>query len=217
MLFMNSSPEVKQGVEQLPSSGHPVRHSGCSGIEVKQLSLLSDQLVISFLCLPDQILVCLQGCLVRKSIRIHSGHLITMLVASPVSAGDAAQLKCCRQKILGILNVRSSAQIHIIVAGVVDCDRLILRKLLNQLRLKALSLENLQCLCPGDLFSGPVLLALQNLTHLIFDLLEIGLLNSLPLRQDEIIIKPVIDLRSDGILGLLAIKLQNRLGQNMSQ
>ena len=113
--------------------------------------------------------------------------------------------------------MRSSAQIHIIVASVVDGDRLILRKLLNQLRLKALSLENLQCLCPGDLLSGPVLLTLQNLAHLIFDLLEINLLNGLPLRQDEIIIKPVIDLRSDGILGLLAVKLQNRLGQNMSQ
>ena len=183
----------------------------------KQLFLLSDQFVISFLRLPDQILVRLQSRLVRKSIRINSGHLIAVLITSPVSAGNAAQLKCGRQKILGILNVRSSAQIHIIVAGVVDGDRLILRKLLNQLRLKVLSLENLQCLCPGDLFSGPVLLTLQNLAHLIFDLLEIGLLNGLPLRQDEIIIKPVIDLRSDGILGLLAVKLQNRLGQNMGQ
>ena len=81
--------------------------------------------------------------------------------------------------------------------------------------LELLILEDVERFRLVDLFNGPCLSSLYDLTHLVLDGLEIGLCDGLG--KDEVIVAAVRDLRSDRILHFLAIDLNNCLRQNMRE
>ncbi len=217
VLVVNLAPVSEQSVEQPPSTWHPVRHAGCGGIKIEELELLADDLVIVLLRLADEVLVRLQLFLVRECIRIDTGHLVAVLIASPVRTGDAAQLERSGKQLLRIVNVRPAAEVDIVVTGVINGDGLVLRHLLDELGLEPLIFEDIQRLLSGDFPAGPVLLTLQNLPHFVFNGFEIGLLNRLPLGKDKIIVESVLNLRPDRVLGIAAVQLKHCLGEDMSQ
>ncbi len=171
--------------------------------------------MIALLCLADKILVCLELFLVRECIGIDAGHLVSVLVASPVCTGDGTELKCDRKKFCRIIYVRADAQIHVVIARVINRDFLIFRKVLDELGLEALILEDGKRLFARNLFTGPCFLSLQNLTHLVFDGFEIRLLNRLSLRENEIIIESVFNLGPDRILRVFTVQLENRFRENV--
>ena len=155
----------------------------------------------------------LQLCLVRECINIDSLQLVLLLVSSPVRTGYGTDLEGHIHKLLGILHMRSAAKVHVILTGVVNRDGFVRRHFLDQLCLELLSLEELQGLFLRNLLTCPGLSPLDDLTHLVLDALEIILAHGS--RQHEIIVQSVFDLRSDGILNLLAEQLDDGLRQNM--
>ena len=201
----------------LPASGKPVRHAGCCLIEHEQLHLRADLLVITLLRLADQIFVCLERGLVRKSVRVDTGHLIPVLVASPVSAGNRTQLKGGRHQLLRIGNVRSGAEVYIILTGIINSNRLILRKVIDQLCLEFLIFKDRKSLFSCDFLSYPVLFTFQDLPHLVLDGLEVGFLNCLSFRQNKIIIESVLNLRSDRVLHIFAVNFDDGFRQNVRE
>ena len=81
----------------------------------------------------DHLQVLFELLLIRESIQIYSLHLVPVLIASPVSAGNRLNLESNIHQKLGIVDVRSAAEIHEVVAGVVDSDLLVLGKVADKL------------------------------------------------------------------------------------
>ena len=213
---VNAAPVFKQGIEDPPAAGQPVGHTLGGLVEHEQVELRSQLLVVALHGLLDQGLVGLEGLLVREGIGIDPLQGITVLIAAPVGARHAADLKGRSHELLGIGDMRAAAQIHEIISGIIDSDPLVRRQVLDQLGLELLSLEQSQRLIPGHLLLRPVLAPLEDLFHLILDQLEIILVHLSG--QNEIIIETVRDLRSDRVLYVLFSKdLKHCLGQNVGQ
>ena len=140
----------------------------------------------------------LESLLVRECIGIDSLQGIAVLIAAPVSAGDAPDLKSSTHELLRVCHVRTAAEIDEILTGIIDSDALVLGQIFDQLGLELLAPEELQRLRTGQFLLGPVLAALEDLTHLVLDHLEIVFVH-LP-GQNEIIVEAVRNLRSDCIL-----------------
>ena len=216
VLLVNASPEIQKSVKQFPSSGKPVGHARRSLVEHKQLLLRSDLLVISLGRFLQKFLKFFQLGFVRKRIDINSLQLISLLVSSPVSTGHGANLKGSIHQFLGIVHMRSAAKIHVIITRVVDGDRFVLRKILDQLCFEFLSPEQLQRLLTGNFLSCPGLAAFDDLMHFILNHLKI--IRGKRSGKDKIIIQTVLNLRSDGILHLIfSENLNNRLCQDMGK
>ncbi len=213
VLLMNASPELQQGIEELPASGHPVGHARCCLMEHEEIQLRSQLLVITLLGLLQQLQELLQLCLVREGIDVDSLQLVLLLVSSPVGTGYGTDLEGHVHELLGILHMGSAAKIHIVITGIVNSDGLVRRHFLDQLCLELLSLEKLQCFLSGNLLAGPGLSSLDDLPHLVLDGLEIILAHGS--RQHKIIVQSVLDLGSDGILYLRTEQLNHGLRQNM--
>ena len=98
--------------------------------------------------------------------------------------------------------MRSPAEVVEIVSRIVDGNRLVRGKVLDQLNLVLLVGKNLQRLFLGDDLARPVLLALENLVHLVLDGLEI--IGGHRTGQLEIVVESIINLGSDGNLDVLA-------------
>ncbi len=121
------------------------------------------------------------------------------------------------QEFLRVLNVRPSAEVDIIVTGVVHRDLLIGGKVVDELGLVLLILKDDKRLVPGDFLSCPGLSALDDLVHAVLDGLEVALCDGLALGQDEIIVCTVLNLGSDCILHIFAIELDDGLCQDVCQ
>ena len=213
---MNRSPVGDQGLVDLPAVRQPVGHARCGLVEHEEVELRSQLLVVALLGLADEVEMSLELGLIRKCIHINSLQGITLLVASPVSAGCGFDLECGGHELLGVGDVRAAAEIHEVVAGPVDRDLLIFRQILDELRLELLVLEELQRLGTGQLLAGPVFLPLDNLMHLVLDDLVVILGDRA--RKHEIVVKTVRDLRADGVLHIfLAEDLDHCLCQHMGQ
>ena len=113
--------------------------------------------------------------------------------------------------------MRSTAEIHIIITGIVNRDGLVLRKLLDQLELELLILEDLLRLGLRNFLPCPRLTTLDDLTHLVLDGLEVLLTDALALRQYEIIVAAVLDLRSDTVLYFLTVDLDHCLCEDVCE
>ena len=162
----------------------------------------------------DHIEVSLKFILGRECIDIDPLHYIPLLVASPVCSRSAPYLESNSHELPGILNVRSSAEIHIVITGVVYGELLILGKILNDLCLEFLIPEHLKSIGLGDLFSSPVFLSLDDLVHFSFDNAVIFLCDRTG--KNEIVVAAVGYLRSYGILYILfAVDLDDRFSQNV--
>ena len=215
MQILDISGVLHQCLIELPAAGQPVRHSLCGLVEHEELQLRAQFLVVALHSFLDHLQVILELVFVRESIQIHSLHLVSVLIASPVSAGNGLDLECDIHEELGVVDVGSAAQIYEILTGIIHGDLLIFGQILDQFRLELLILEDVECFRLVDLFDCPCLSSLYDLTHLVLDGLEICFGNGG--RKDEVIIAAVRDLRSDRILHFLAIDLNYCLRQNMSQ
>ncbi len=198
VLLVDASPEVEHSIVKLEASWKPVRHTRRCLVEHKELLLRSDLLVIALHSLLDECKMVLKSILIRKYVYVDSLKLISVLITSPVCAGNRLDLECSIHKILRVVYVRSAAEIYEIITCVIQCEECILRKILDKLCLKLLILKYLKCLGTSDLNTLKVLTALDDLTHLVLDGLVVILCYCS--RKNEIIIHSVIDLRSDGIL-----------------
>ena len=213
---MNRSPVSDQGLVDLPAVRQPVGHARRGLVEHEEVELRSQLLVVALLRLANEVKVGLELGLIRKSIHINSLKRITLLVASPVSAGRGFDLERRGHQLLRVGNVRAPAEVHEIIARPVDGQLLILRQVLDELGLELLAGKKLQRLRAGQFLAGPVLFPLDDLMHLVLDDLVIILCDGA--RKHEIIVKSVRDLRADGVLHvLLAEDLDYGLCQHMSQ
>ncbi len=209
--------ELQQLLVHLPAAGQPVRHAGRRLVEHEQLELRAELLVVALLRLADQVLVLLQRLFVRERVRVDAQQGIPVLVASPVGAGRAADLERRAHQQLGVVHVRAAAQVDVIVAGVVDRDDLVLGQVLDQFLLELLVREKGQSLFLRDLLPRPVLAALDDLTHLILDGLEIILRDPDAFRHQEVIVESVRDLRADRVLHFLPVQLDHGLRENVRE
>ena len=113
--------------------------------------------------------------------------------------------------------MRSAAQVDIVIPGIVNSDLFVFRKVLNQLGLELLILEELKRLRSADLPAGPVFLPLQDLMHLVLDRCEIRLGDRLSCRKHKVIVRAILDLRSDRILNVFPVDLNHSLRQHMGK
>ena len=113
--------------------------------------------------------------------------------------------------------MRSTAEIDIIITSIVNRDGLVLWKLLDQLELKLLILEDLLRLGLRNFLPCPRLTTLDDLTHLVLDGLEVLFTDALALRQNEVIVAAVLDLRSDAVLYFLTIDLDHCLCEDVCE
>ena len=109
--------------------------------------------------------------------------------------------------------MRTTAKVDIVITCVINRNSLICRQIDDKFCLELLILEELQCLILGDDLTCPVFSPLDDLVHLFFNCREILFCDRS--RKDEIIIASVFDLRSDRVLYLFAVDLDNSLSQDV--
>ena len=141
--FVYLAPVGQKRVEHLPAPRQPVRHTGRGMIEHEQLQFLADLLVIAFEGFLDELLVGFESCLVRESVGVNSHKSVSLFISAPVRAGNASYLECSSHELLRVVNVRASAKVNVIVAGIVHRDSLVVREIVYDLGLELLRREHL--------------------------------------------------------------------------
>ena len=188
------SPVIQQSVLQHHSVWQEERESRSLLTHHEQAQLFAQFPVVTLLRLFHHGQVLIQLRLLRECCSIDPLKHLVLLAASPVSARKACQLKCfhrlCGHK------VRSCAQVSELALGI-EADRLVLRKILDQLHFVRLVflLEVLDSLVSRHCILFDLKILLDDLLHLCLDLLQVFC------RQRSIsvyvIVETICDRRSD--------------------
>ena len=141
---MDASPVGDQGLIDFPSVRQPVGHARSRLIEHKEIQLRTELLVVALHGLANQVKMCLELGFIRKCIHVDPLQGIAVRIPSPVSAGGGFHLEGSREELPGVRDMRSAAEIHEILARVIDRDWLIFRKILDQLFLELLIRKELE-------------------------------------------------------------------------
>ena len=208
---MDLPPIVDQRVFQGHALGQEERESRPLVREHKQSQLLAKLAVVALLGLLHHGQVLLQVRLIGECRAVNSGQHLVLLAASPVSPRDAGQLKGLHA--LGVHDMGACAQVRKLALSI-KADGLLVRKILDQLHLVrlALFLHKLNGLVPGQHKGLHRKIFLDNLRHLPFQLLQI--LRGKSALAVKIIVKSVVNGRSDGQLGL-RVQALHSLSQHM--
>ncbi len=166
--------------------------------------------------LGDPLEVRLEVLLREEGGAVDPGQLLAVLVAAPVGARDRAQLD--RLDPLGRGRVRAAAEV-LEVAVLVERDGLdafVGDQVLDQLDLEALvfGAEVVERLGDRDVAAAEVLVGVDVLPHLRFDLRQVVLGDRHPVGELEVVVEAGLDRRADRHLGA-GVELGHRLGHHV--
>ena len=190
----------------------PKHHALALFLDVEEVHGLADLAVVALLGLLDALDVGLQVGLGGPGRTIYPLQLGVAMIAAPIGAGQLGQLEGLAHMARG-RQVRTQAQV-LPAALPIDADLLGLRQVLDDLGLVGLAdaAEVLQRLVAVPDLPADRLVALDDLAHLGFDLLEV--VEAEGLVAGEVVIEAVLDGRANGHLGA-GEQLLHRLGQHV--
>ena len=211
---MDLSPVIQQGIFQNHPLGQKERESRAGLVHHEQAQFPAQLSVVTLFGLFHHGDVSFQLFLFGERGRIQSGEHLVVLVASPVRAGQAHDLKRFSHA-FGAHQMRARAQIHELALAV-KADFGVLREILDQLHLVGLILflHIGNSLVPGLGETLDFQIFLYDFLHLRFDLLKIvagerGF-------EIHIIVETVRDGRADGQFRI-GIEPLYRLGHHMAR
>ena len=212
VLPVNLTPVVLQQVAQHHALGEEEGEPGALVEDGEQVQLPAQAAVVPLLGLLQALEIGVQGFLVEEGGAVNALEHLVVLVAPPVGAGDAGELKGLH--LAGGGQMGPGAQVGK-VALAVEGDHRVLGQVLNQLHLVGLSrlFAEGQGLGAGQFKALQPLVALDDAGHLLFHLGQ--KLGSKGLLHVEVVIEAVLDGGADGQLGL-GVQVQHRLGQHVA-
>ena len=190
-------------VDELIADDHAVRMEEREAraflMQAEEVELLAELAVIALLGLLEHMEVCVEISLLLEGRAVDALQHLVVLVAAPVSTGDAHELQgldLARRD-----DVRAGAEIRELALRV-HRDLLTCRQILDEFDLVifALLLEEVQGLLTADFLALELEVLLDDLLHLFLDLGKIRL-RELTVHV-EIVVEAVVDGRADGQLDI---------------
>ena len=206
-------PEVLQFIADDHSLRHEERESWSFFIQGEQIHFLADLPVISLLGFFQTLQVFVQLCLRREARSVNSLEHLALHIASPVGPCYALQLHSL--DLSGASHMRSCTEIYKI-SLLIERNDFVLRQVFNQLHLVILVLvsHELDGFLPRQLEAFQRIVGLDHLLHFLLDLQKVLIVELM--LHIKVIIKSVIDRRSDSQLGIRP-QFLHRLCQNVGR
>mmetsp|Transcript_106664 Transcript_106664/g.308618 ORF Transcript_106664/g.308618 Transcript_106664/m.308618 type:complete len:362 (+) Transcript_106664:328-1413(+) len=213
-IFMSILPKVFDHLSDFGTLWMPEHQTTTSiFLDREKIKLLSQHAVITLLGLLQKLLVLLQLVRFLPSCRINALQHFAVFVPAPVSSCNTLKLYRLSGNLVCAFDMWSSTQIPPLVADVVNCDGFL--QSLQDLHFERLIdfLDPPFSFFTGDLLTGDWITLGNDLVHLLFDLLQIGItqfarfdlvacVGIRRLWKVEIIVEPVVNPWPDGNLGL---------------
>jgi len=181
-------------------------------VDGKQSQRRPQHPVVALLRLLQHLQVVVELLAVEEGGAVDAGELVARRVAAPVGSGDALELE--RLDLAGVGHVRPAAQVGELTLPV-DRDALLpaLLQLVDDLVLEPLALVVQQLLRPRrrHVLAAEGELLLDDLLHLLLDLRQVFDGEALAVGELDVVVKPVVDHRADGVLHVLAVEPAQRL------
>ena len=210
--LLDTLQEALQGQTKLCTARKPERQSGSHlAREGKELQLLTDLAVVAELCLLHHLQILVKHLSLGEGDTIDTGQHLTILVPTPVGAGELGELDRLDQT--GTWDMWSTTEIDEVAAGV-GAYRPIL-EILDQLHLVGILIllsPVVEGILLGDLLTDQRLILLSELHNTLLQLRQVALRQrGACLRHINIVVVAVIHGRTDGKFHP-GIELLKRLG-----
>ena len=199
--MVNLAPVVQQRVLKDRAVGQEEREAGGLVAHHKEVHLAADLAVVALLGLLQHVHVLVELFLGGKGDAVDAGEHLVVLIALPVSARDAGELKGLER--LGVADVGADAHVDV-VALLIEGDAGVVVQVVNVLDLVLLAalLHKGDGLGAGLLVHGELEVLLDNLFHLCLDRGEVVLADLDALGQVNVVIEAVVGRGAVGKVGL---------------
>ena len=200
-LVVDLAPVVQQRVLKDHAVGKEEREAGGLVAHHKEVHLAADLAVVALLGLLQHVHVLVELFLGGKGDAVDAGEHLVVLVALPVSARDAGELKGLES--LGVADVGADAHVDV-VALLVEGDAGVIVQVVDVLDLVLLAalLHKGDGLGTGLLVHGKLEVLLDDLFHLGLDRGEIVLADLDALGQVDVVVEAVVGRGAVGKVGL---------------
>ena len=200
-LVVDLAPVVQQRVLKDHAVGQEEREAGGLVAHHKEVHLAADLAVVALLGLLQHVHVLVELFLGGKSDAVDAGEHLVVLVALPVSARDAGELKGLQR--LGVADVGADAHVDV-VALLVEGDAGVVVQVADVLDLVLLAalLHKGDGLGAGLLKDGELEVLLDDLFHLGLDRGEVVLADLNALGQVDVVVEAVVGRGAVGKVGL---------------
>ena len=200
-LVVDLAPVVQQRVLKDHAVGQEEREAGGLVAHHKEVHLAADLAVVALLGLLQHVHVLVELFLGGKGDAVDAGEHLVVLVALPVGARDAGELKGLQR--LGVADVGTDAHVDV-VALLVEGDAGVVVQVADVLDLVLLAalLHKGDGLGAGLLVHGELEVLLDDLLHLGLDRGEVVLADLDALGQVDVVVKTVVGRGAVGKVGL---------------
>ena len=199
--MVDLAPVVQQRVLKDHAVGQEEREAGGLVAHHKEVHLAADLAVVALLGLLQHVHVLVELFLGGKGDAVDAGEHLVVLVALPVSARDAGELKGLQR--LGVADVGADAHVDV-VALLVEGDAGVVVQVADVLDLVLLAalLHKGDGLGAGLLVHGELEVLLDDLLHLGLDRREVVLADLDALGQVDVVVEAVVGRGAVGKVGL---------------